>query len=101
MSDIFGRVRSAIRIGLVRLLGAAKVKSRLFWELTSRPTTLQRIGGSIRKSGENLILAAFGAGLFLSEAPWQILLVVISGGIILVLSGSMMESANDTSGGDS
>ncbi len=101
MSDNFGRVRSAIRTGLGRLSGAANAGIRKFPGLIAMPPTLQRIGGSIRKSGENLVLAAFGAGLFLSEATWQILLAVISGGIVLALSGSIIESANDSSGGDS
>ena len=93
MSDIFGRVRSAIRIGLCRLLGAAKVKLRRLRKLASRPTTLRGFAGSIRKTGENLILAALGVGLFLSHSSWQVIMGITLGGIVLAFSGSIMESA--------
>ena len=72
MSDYFGRVRSAIRTGLGRLSGAANVGIRKFPGLIAMPPTLQRIGDSVRKTGQNLILAAFGAGLFLSDASWYL-----------------------------
>ena len=103
MSDNFGRVRSAIRTGLGRLSGAVKVKFLSLRELVSRPATLQRIGGSVRKTGENLILAALGVGLFLSQSSWQLIMGIGLGGVLLAISGSIMEGANDTdtSGGDS
>ncbi len=103
MSDYFGRVRSAIRTSLGRLSGAVKVKFRRLQEVTSRPTTLRGFAGSVRKTGENLILAALGVGLFLSQSSWQLIMGIGLGGVLLAISGSIMEGANDTdtSGGDS